>query len=140
VDPDAGDSGSETQTPRRSPVKFLYVVAAVLGVGMAALWSPWGLLLVSVGAVVGLVLLKAKGSAPDMDEERHRLDQLQEDLTWLRDSAEHPDGSVHDRLRGLEVLHRYGRISGEDYATQRAQIVRMPPDQGRPVDGLDAPG
>jgi hypothetical protein len=112
VDPDQGVSSAETPTPRRSPVKFFHAVVFVLTGGLAVVWSRWGLLLVAVGAVIGLVALKAKASTLDMNQERHRLDQLRDDLTWLRDSAEHPDGSVHERLRAnSEKSYRYNSRS-----------------------------
>jgi hypothetical protein len=92
----------------------LHAAVFVLGGGLAVIWTRWGLLLVGVGAVVGLLSLKAKASTPDMIEERRRVDQVRDDLAWLRETAEHPDGSAHERLRTLEVLHRYGRLSASD--------------------------
>jgi hypothetical protein len=105
--------------------------------GLAVLWSRWGLLLVSLGALVGLIVLRAKASTLDMNQERHSLDQLRDDLCWLRDSVEHPDGTVHEQLRALEVLHRYGRLSTVDYEAQRAEIVRVPPEESHPGDKPD---
>jgi hypothetical protein len=104
--------------------------------GLAVMWSRWGLLLIALGALVGLVLLRAKASTLDMSQERNRLDQLRDDLIWLRDSAEHPDESVYGRLRTLEVLRRHGRISPAEYEAQRAEIVRGPRDE--PVLARDA--
>jgi hypothetical protein len=139
VDPDAGGTTSETPTPRRSPVKFFHVVVFVLSGGLAVMWSRWGLLLLAPGAVVAFVLLKAKASTLDMNQERHRLDQLRDDLIWLRATVEHPDASVYERLRMLEVLQRYGRLSPAEYQAQRAEIVRGRRDQTRPGEGPDAP-
>ena len=138
VDSDAGSRTSETPTPRRSPVKFFHAVVFVLSGGLAMVWSRWGLLLLAVGAVVALVLLKAKASTLDMNQERHRLDQLRDDLSWLRATVEHPDASVYERLRMLEVLQRYGRLSPAEYQTRRAEIVRGRWDQTRPGEGPDA--
>jgi hypothetical protein len=137
VDSDAGATRSETPTPRRSPLKFFHAVVFVLGGGLAAVWSRWGLLLVAVGVVVAFVLLKAKASTLDMNQERHRIAQLRDDLSWVRNSVEHPDGSAYERLRMLEVLRRYGRLSPADYQTQRDEIVRGPGDQTGPNDGSD---
>jgi hypothetical protein len=108
-------------------------VLFVLGGGLTALWSLWGLFFVGVGALVGFVLLKSKASALDMDKERGHLEQVRDDLTWLRQSLEHPDGSAHERLRALEVLRRYGRLSPADYEAQRAEIVRGAEDR---TDGV----
>jgi len=124
VDSDAGGTRSETRTPRRSPVKFFHAVLFVLGGGLAVVWSRWGLLLIAVGAVVALVLLRAKASTLD--------------LGWIRNSVEHPDGSVYERLRMLEVLRRYGRLSPADYETQRDEILRGPRDQTRSGEEPDA--
>jgi hypothetical protein len=137
VEPDVGGSRSETPTRRRSPVTFFHAVVFVLSGGLAIIWTRWGLLLIGVGAVVGLVSLKAKASTLDMNEERRRVDQLRDDLAWLRDTEEHPDGSAHERLRTLEVLHRYGRLSAADYEAQRREIVRGVPGQACPADGSD---
>ena len=81
MDPDAGGTRSETPIPRRSPLKLFHAVVFVMSGGLAVLWSRWGLLLVAVGAVVGLVLLKAKASTLDMNQERIRLDRLRDDLS-----------------------------------------------------------
>jgi hypothetical protein len=119
-------------------VKFFHVVVFVLGGGLAVVWSQWGLLLVAGGAVVALVLLRAKASTLDMNQERQRITQLRDDLSWIRDSVEHPDGSVYERLRMLEVLRRYGRLSPADYETQRGEILRGPRDQTRSGEEPDA--
>ena len=140
VDSDAGGTRSETRTPRRSPVKFFHAVLFVLGGGLAVVWSRWGLLLIAVGAVVALVLLRAKASTLDMNQERQRITQLRDDLGWIRNSVEHPDGSVYERVRMLEVLRRYGRLSPEDYETQRDEILRGSPDQTRSREEPDAVG
>jgi hypothetical protein len=140
VDPDAGGTKSTTPSQRRSPVKFFHAVLFVLGGGLAVVWSRWGLLLVAVGAVVALVLLKAKASTLDMNQERQRITQLRDDLGWIRNSVEHPDGSVYERVRMLEVLRRYGRLSPEDYETQRDEILRGSPDQTRSREEPDAVG
>jgi hypothetical protein len=137
VEPDLGGSRSETTTRRRSPATFLHAAVFVLGGGLAVIWTRWGLLLVGVGAVVGLLLLKVKASTLDMNEERRRVDQLRDDVAWLRETAEHPDGSAHERLRTLEVLHRYGRLSADDYEAKRREIVRRTADRPRPADGSD---
>jgi hypothetical protein len=138
VDLDAGGTKSETPTPRRSPVKFFHGVLFVLGGGLAVVWSRWGLLLVAVGAVVALVSLRAKASTLDMNEERQRIAQLKDDLSWIRDSVEHPDRSVYERIRMLEVLRRYGRLSPVDYQTQRDEILRGPQDQTPHGEGSEA--
>ena len=70
-----------------------------------------------------MVRLKAKASTLDMGEERLRLDRLRDDLVALRQVAEPPDGSVEERLRVLEMLHRLGGISSVDYQARRAEIV-----------------
>ena len=80
----------------------------VLGGGLAVVWSAWGLVLIGVGVVVGFLLLRAKASTPDIDRQRRRLDQVRDDLTWLKETAEHPEESAHERLRALEIQHRYG--------------------------------
>jgi hypothetical protein len=137
VEPDVGGNRSETPPPRRSPITFFHAVAFVLSGGLAVIWTGWGLLLVGIAAIAGLMLLKAKASTLEMNQERCRVDQLRDDLTWLRETAEHPDGSVHERLRTLEVFHRYGRLSAADYEAQRAEIVQRAPDQAHPDDGSD---
>jgi hypothetical protein len=95
----------------------------VMGGGVALFWSRWGLALIAVWAVIGLARLKAKASTLDMGQERLRLDHLRDDLTFLLASAEHPDGSVEQRLHALETLHRLGGIGGADYEARRVQIL-----------------
>jgi hypothetical protein len=117
---------------------LFHAVLFVLGGGLAVVWSRWGLLLVAVGAVLALVLLKSKASTLEMNQERQRIAQLRDDLSWIRDSVEHPDGSVYEKLRMLEVLRRYGRLSPADYETQRDEILRGPRDQTRSGEEPDA--
>jgi len=98
-------------------------VLFVLGGGLAIFWSRWGLLLIAVWAIIGLVRLKAKASTLDMGQERLRLDRLRDDLVALRQGVEHPDGSADERLRVLEMLHRLGGMSSAEYEAHRAEIV-----------------
>jgi hypothetical protein len=74
MDPDVGGTRAETSSPRRSPVTVFHVVVFVLGGGLAVFWSRWGLFVLGVVAVVGLVLARAKASSLDMKQERRRTD------------------------------------------------------------------
>lgn len=123
VDGPEGDSRPEVRWLRRSsPVRFFHGVLFILGGGLALFWSRWGILLIVVWAVIGLARLKAKASTLDMAQERLKLDHLREELTFLYDSATHPDGSAEEQLRMLETLHRLGGINAADYEARRAQI------------------
>ena len=135
MDGPAGGTRPEGWSRRYSPVRFFHGVLFVLGGGLTLFWSRWGLILVVAWAVIGLARLKARASTLDMSQERLRLGHLRDELTFLKEAAEHPDGTVDEQLRALEVLHRLGGISGADYETRRAQIAGTPPSPPAERDG-----
>jgi hypothetical protein len=96
-----------------------------MGGGLVALWSPLGLAVIVVAALVGFVILKAKASTVDMNQAQVGLTRMRDDLLRLRDSVEHPD-SPSARLQALEVLRRFGQITPAEYEARRQAIADEP--------------
>jgi hypothetical protein len=123
VDGSTSDHGFEPLEQRWSPVKFFHGVLFVLSGGLVLFWTPWGLALIGVGAVIGFVGLKMKASTLDIAAEQRRLGELRDDVTRLLDSAQHGDVGIEQQLRTLDLLRQLGHLSPEDYEARRAEIT-----------------